>query len=63
MLFNFKDLKTIAWVSTVKLQPTHKYMNKSKSLKIQTIENQLQLVRIYVGLGAFMNKLKFKIIK
>ena len=38
-------------------------MNKSKCLKIQAVENQSQLVRVYVGLGAFMNKLKFKIIK
>jgi len=30
-------------------------MNKSKFVMIQTIENQLQLVRIYVGLAAFMN--------
>src|SRR5436190_15298890 len=38
------------------LQPTHKYMNKSKFVKIQSIENQFQLVRVSVGLGAFMNK-------
>jgi hypothetical protein len=30
-------------------------MNKSKFAKIQAIENQFQLVRVYAGLGAFIN--------
>ena len=32
-------------------------MNKSKFVKTQAIENQFQLVRVYVGLAVFMNKI------